>query len=60
MKAESGIVQVFDFLRVYPMQVLRDTSQMFDKDIITRFKVREYSQVGAVDYRFVVKSTGAG
>jgi len=46
--------------RVYPMQVLRDSSLMFDQDIVARFKVREYSQVGAVDYRYVVKSTGAG
>lgn len=49
--------------RVYPMQVLRqaeNSDAMFEKDIIARYKVREYSQVGAVDYRFVVKSTGAG
>ena len=46
--------------RVYPMQVLRDSSLMFDQDIIARFKVREYSEVAAVDYRFVVKSTGGG
>jgi hypothetical protein len=50
---------------VIPLEV--QTRRMNDKnddawerDIIASYKVRRYQQVGAADYRFVVKSTGAG
>ena len=50
---------------VYPLQTLRrrmsdNHDPAFEQDMIAQYKVREYSQVGAVDYRYVVKSTGHG
>jgi hypothetical protein len=50
---------------IYPLQVLRrkyadNHDPAFENDIIAQYKVREYSQVGAQDYRYVIKSTGAG
>jgi hypothetical protein len=50
---------------IYPMQVLRrkfsdNHDPAFERDILAQYKVREYSQVGAQDYRYVIKSTGAG
>lgn len=48
---------------VYPLQTLRrrmsdNHDPAFEQDILAQYKVREYSQVGAVDYRYVVKSIG--
>ena len=45
---------------VIPIQVKQITSRdSEERDIVASYKVRHYTQVGAVDHRFVVKSTGA-
>ncbi len=47
---------------VIPLQVLTrpmaNTDDEFERDIVAQYKVRHYTQVGAVDYRFIVKSLG--
>lgn len=47
---------------VIPLQVLTrpmaNTDDEFERDIVAQYKVRHYTQVGAVDYRFCVKSLG--
>jgi hypothetical protein len=48
---------------VYPIQVLSRTmsdnnSDAWERDVIASYKVRHYTQVGAVDHRCVVKSNG--
>ena len=47
---------------VMPLQVLsrfdEKNDAMWERDIKVQFKVRYYERVGAVDYRFVVKSAG--
>jgi hypothetical protein len=49
---------------VYALQVLSRTDKnnedSWGRDIVASYKVRHFTQVGAVDYRYVVKSTGAG
>lgn len=47
---------------VYPIQVLtrRDTKNDYawERDIVAQYKIRYYTQPGAVDYKYVVKSRG--
>ena len=46
---------------VIPLQVkraIRGNEDEFKRDIIAKIKVRHWTQVGAVDYRLVVKSNG--
>lgn len=47
---------------VYPIQVLTRKDQKNDyaweRDIVAQYKIRYYSQPGAVDYKYVVKSRG--
>ena len=49
---------------VLPMQVITRKDNInesaFKRDILASHKVRHYTQVAAVDYKYVVKSTGAG
>lgn len=60
-----------DFKRQYlekvviPLQVLsrgRDNKNddAWGRDVVAQYKVRRYSQVGAVDHRYVIESTGGG
>lgn len=48
----------------FPLEVLSratpDNDANWERDIVAQFKVRRASKFGAVDYRFVVKSTGGG
>lgn len=47
---------------VYPIQVLtrRDTKNDYawERDIVAQYKIRYYTEPGAVDYKYVVKSNG--
>ncbi len=47
---------------VYPIQVLtrRDTKNDYawERDIVAQYKIRYYTEPGAVDYKYVVKSRG--
>jgi hypothetical protein len=47
---------------VYPIQVLtrKDTKNDYawERDIVAQYKIRYYTQPGAVDYKYVVKSRG--
>lgn len=47
---------------VIPLQILTrpmaNTDDEFERDIVAQYKVRHYTQVGAADYRHVVKSLG--
>jgi len=47
---------------VFPLQVLtrkdKTNQDNWERDIVASYKVRRFSQVGARDHRFVVKSTG--
>lgn len=48
----------FRYKEIWPLQTFRAPSQndeQFERDIVARFKVREYGDVIAVDERFVVK-----
>ncbi len=53
----------FVWKSVIPLQVLtrKDTTNeaAWERDVIAQYKVRYYGECGAVDYRFVIKSTGA-
>jgi hypothetical protein len=48
---------------VFPLQVMvknmSDNQDGFERDILASYKVRHYTQIGAQDFRNVVKSTGA-
>jgi hypothetical protein len=47
---------------VFPLEVLTrpmsNTDDEFERDIVAQYKVRHWTQVGALDYRFCVKSLG--
>ena len=48
----------FKYKEIWPLQVFRDPAQneeQFSRDIVARFKVREYGDVIAVDERHVIK-----
>lgn len=48
---------------VYPVQVLTrrmndNNDDAWERDVVASYKVRHFTQVGAVDHRYVVKSSG--
>jgi hypothetical protein len=48
----------FVYKEIWPLQVFRAPAQheeQFERDVVARFKVREYGDVNAVEERFVVK-----
>ena len=53
----------FVWKEIYPLQVLTrppQNEEEWNRDIAAAYKVRYYGKCGALDYRYVVKSTGAG
>ena len=51
----------FRYQEVWPIQVLQAKEgheDAFNRDIITKFKVRLYGGCGAIDFRYVIKSEG--
>lgn len=52
----------FKYKQIWPLQTLRAPAQndeQFERDIVARFKVREYGDVVAVDERWVIKVNAA-
>ena len=70
LDAQSAIIwylgnfkKQFIWKEVIPMQVLtrksNDNEASWERDVIASFKVRYFGECGALDYRYVCKSTGA-
>lgn len=52
----------FKYKQIYPIQTLRAPAQnqeQFERDVLVRYKVREYGDVVAVDEKFVLKVNAA-